>query len=169
MLHIIKYLIIMLLIPWGELSTVMLWPSQGGSKVEVMINQQASVEKDKEFKNILSGRGKTKDGATHSFHIYKSPDGVAISTRLERRGSSTRAEKELLRNIEAAVEVLEREPKLDEGGRQVGTRAVLTTKQRGSTKLQATVLWTDGSQLYFIESPSLQHALEFEKWYLRNL
>lgn len=169
MLHLMKHLTSTLLILWGILSIVMLWTSQDSPKVEVMSNQQASVEKDKEFKNILSGRGKTKDGAAYSFHIYKSTDDVAISTRLERRGSPRRAEKELLRNIETAVEVLKRDPKLDEGGRQVGTRAVLTTKKEGSTKPQATVLWTDGSQLYFIESPSLQHALEFEKWYLRNL
>jgi len=132
-------------------------------------HQQPSAAQDTMYENIMSGKAETADGAPFSFQAYKSPDGVPISTRLERRDSPARAEKELLRNIESAVEVLERGPKLDEGGRQIGKRVVLTTNQEGLTKLQTTVLWTDGSQLHFIESPSLQHALEFEKWYLRNL
>lgn len=131
-------------------------------------HQQPSAEQGQVFQDVVSGKAETVDGTPFSFHSYKSSDGVPVSTRFERRDSPARAKKELLRNIKAAVEVLEREPKLDESGRQIGERAVLTAKQEGSAKLQTTVIWNDGSQLYFVESPSLQHALEFEKWYLRN-
>lgn len=131
-------------------------------------HQQPSANQAIKYENIVSGRAETADGTPFSFQSYKSADGVPISTRVERRNSAARAEKELLRNMNAAVKILEQGPKLDVSGRKIGKRVVLTTKQEGSTKLQTTVLWTEGSQLHFIESPSLQHALEFEKWYSQN-
>lgn len=130
--------------------------------------QQSSDRLGRKYEDGVSGRAETTDGIVFSFHSYKSSDGVPISTRVERHGSHARAKRELLEHIRAAIKVLDREPKLDDNGKYVGDRAVLSSKQKESGKLQTTVLWTDDSQLYFIESPSLQHALEFEKWYLRN-
>lgn len=162
-------LIAALLIIWSGCGIKRTSPSQDMPKPQTSpSSQQPSAEQAKEFQDVLSGKAETADGTPYSFHLYKSSDGVSVSTRFERRGSPVRAKKELLKNIRSAVEVLERGPKLDESGRQVGERAVLTTKQNGSAKRQTTVLWTDGSELYFIESPSLQYALEFEKLYLRN-
>jgi hypothetical protein len=165
MVHFMRHLIIMLLLPWVGLSTVMLWVSQGRSKVEVMINQQASVEKDKEFKSILSGRGKTKAGDPYSFHIYKSTDGVGISTRSEKRGSRILANREFQKKINKADKIIERGLKLDKNGKQVGERAVLTFTDKGPDKVIARVIWTDGAYFHSIESSSLPHILEFEKKY----
>jgi hypothetical protein len=134
----------------------------------VATHKQPSSDQVNQYQNVLSGRAETADGTPFSFNLYKSSDGVAISVRVERHSLPAGARNELLRNIRGAIEVLERGPKLDESRKQVGERALLTSKQEESDALQTTVLWTEGSQLHFIESPSLQHALEFEKWYLRN-
>ena len=134
----------------------------------IKVSQQASIEQVEAFRGIVSGSATTANGTSFSFHTYKSSDGVPISTRFERHISSTSAKKEFLRNISTALEVLGRGNKMDEDGRETGERAVITSKPQGSTNLQIIVLWTAGSQLYYIESPSLQHALEFEKWYLNK-
>ncbi len=135
----------------------------------VKIQQQTIDEQKKVFQSVLSGSAETEDGTPFSFNSYKSSDGTAISTRFERRKSPAHAKKELNRNIEAAIEVMKREPKFDKDGRNIGERALLTSKQEESTNLQTAIVWTNGSQVYFIESLSLKHALEFEKWYLHNL
>ncbi|MEJ7860896.1 MAG: hypothetical protein WKF90_04580 [Pyrinomonadaceae bacterium] len=142
---------------------------QDNSQPQATAIEQQSVEQERGFQSVLSGRAKTADGTPFSFNSYKSPDGTMVSTRFERRKSPAQANKELIRKIKEAVEVIERMPKLDEDGRQVGERALFTFKQEASTNLRTTVVWTVGSQIYFIESYSLQHALEFEKWYLHNL
>lgn len=143
---------------------------QNNSQQQVpTIHQQSPAEMKGEFQSVLSGSAETEDGIPFSFNSYKSSDGTMVSTRFQRCNSSACAKKELIKSIRTATKVIERTPKLGKDSKQVGERAVFTSKQEGSDYLQTTVIWTNGSQVYFIESRSLQHALEFEKWYLHNL
>lgn len=167
MLRSVSHLIIVFLMSWIGIGTVRVRPVQNSPQSEMMNScPQDSIERNLEFKELLSGRGKTEDGASFSFHLYEASDGVAVSTRSEKRGSLTRANKELQRQIKKAIKILERGPKLDKSGKQVGERAVLMIASKGPHKDQAVVLWTNGSQFYYIESSSLRHVLELEKRYI---
>ena len=144
-------------------------PLQSNPPQQTTTTQQSSNEQKIEFQSVLSVSGKTADGTPSFSNSYKSSDGIMVSTRIERHNSPVSAKKEFNRNIKAAVEILKREPKLNENGKQVGERALLSAKQEESNILQTILVWTDNSQVYFIESTSLQHTLEFEKWYLQLL
>jgi hypothetical protein len=143
-------------------------PIQSNSQQQITTTeQQASNEKKIEYQGVMSVSGKTVEGTPFVSNSYKSSDGTMFLVRIYRHNSTASAKKELLRNIKAAVKILKREPKLNEDGRQIGERALLVAKQEESDILQTVVIWTDNSQVYFIESASLQQALEFEKWYLQ--
>ncbi len=145
-------------------------PIQSNSQQQITTTeQQSSNEKKIEYQGVMSVSGETAEGTRFFSNSYKSSIGTMFSTRIERHNSIASAKKELLRNTKAAVKILKREPKLSEDGRQVGERALLTAKQQELDILQTVVIWTDNSQVYFIESTSLQQTLEFEKWYLQLL
>lgn len=120
-----------------------------------------------DFKELTSVKGTTKDGVPYSAQIYESPDGVTVSVTRENRDSAASAAKVLQKRIKAAVEIIERGPKLDETGRRVGERVVATFAKSDSSGNEVEVLWTNGGQLYYIQSTSLPVALEFEKKFYR--
>lgn len=120
-----------------------------------------------EFKELTSVKGTTKDGAPYSAQIFESTTGVRVSVTRENRDSAARASKELQKRIKPAVEIIERGPRLDETGQRVGERVVATFAKSDSSGNEVTVLWTNGGQLYYIQSRSLPVALEFEKKFYR--
>jgi hypothetical protein len=120
-----------------------------------------------EFKELTSVKGTTKDGAPYSAQIYESSDGVRVSVTRENRDSSAGAAAALQKRTKSAVEIIERGPKLDETGQRVGERVVATFGKSDSSGNEAMVLWTNGGQLYYIQSSSLPVALEFEKKFYR--
>ncbi|HLN98462.1 MAG TPA: hypothetical protein VK208_08385 [Pyrinomonadaceae bacterium] len=143
-------------------------PQQPSSSPEpITSSQQESTKEAGEFEDVQSGRGKTDEGIQFSYHLYKSSDGVGVATTVENRASPVRANKALQRRIKRAVKIIERGPKLDNNGQRIGERVVAVFAADGSKNEQAAVLWTDGSQFYYIESPSLKHALGFEKKFYR--
>lgn len=163
-------LIVVLYMVLSGCNAVMVSPTQNSSHPQTTaVPEQSFAEQQVGFQSTLSISAKTADGTPYSFNSYKSPDGTMISVRIERRKSPALAKKELIKSTREAVEILKREPKFNEDGRRVGEHSLLTSKQEESNNLQTIIVWTDGSEVYFIESPSLQHALEFEKWYLHNL
>ncbi len=90
-----------------------------------------------------------------------------VSVTRENRDSADRANKELQRRLKAALRIIERGSKLDDKGQRVGERVVAMFALSDSQKEQASVLWTNDQQLYYIGSLSLKHALEFEKQFYR--
>jgi len=120
-----------------------------------------------EFKELTSVKGTTKDGAPYSAQIYESTTGVRVSVTRENRDSSTQASKELQKRIKQAVEIVERDTKMDEKGQRVGDRVVATFAKSNSSENDVAVLWTNGAQFYYIQSSSLPIALEFEKKFYR--
>jgi len=65
--------------------------------------------------------------------------------------------------IRKAIRVIERGAKFSGEGQRKGERVALLIRRGGSGAVQAVVIWTDGSDLYVVESSSLKHALAFEK------
>ena len=142
-------------------------PPQEVMKSETIGLQQAPNNQDVTFLEKMGGKGMTRDGALFSFELYKSSDGVEVSVTRENRKSPTNASKALQRRLKKVIKIIERESKLNEDGQRTGERVVAMFALTGSDKEQAAVLWTDGSQFYYIESASLRHALEFEKKFYR--
>jgi hypothetical protein len=129
-------------------------------------SQQSYNEQNIGFKSVLNVSAKNSDSTPLFINSYKSSDEVAVSVRIEIRRTSTDANKSLLKNIKQAVEVIERNPKFNDDGKQIGERALLSIKYENANDLQNAIIWTNGSKVYLIESHSLQHLLEFEKWFL---
>ena len=149
-----------------------LWIIGHRSPPEVMKSEGISLKQTPEnqaitFADKLGAKGTTKDGAPFSTHVYESSDGVVVSMMRENRDSPPKADKALQRKLKKAIRIIERGSKLDEEGRRVGERVVAMFALDNSQKEQASVLWTNGQQLYYIESLSLKHALEFEKQFYR--
>ncbi len=132
------------------------------NKPEIKPSQAAT-----EFKELTSVKGTTKDGAPYSAQIYESPDGVKVSVTRENRDSSAGASKALNKRIKEAVEIVEQADKMDEKGQRVGERVVATFAKSDSSEKEVAVLWTNGAQFYYIQSPSLPVTLEFEKKFYR--
>lgn len=114
------------------------------------------------FKQRSGGSGKTKDGSRFSFTEWESPDGVWLDLRVEQRGSPPRARAALVAALRGKS-VLERAPKLDGRGRNVGERVVAKYYWKEGKKYQSIIAWTDGSDVNYLESSSLKHILAFEK------
>jgi hypothetical protein len=115
------------------------------------------------FKSVAILDGKTESGISFSNQIYQSSDCVMVSRRIEFLNSPASAHLELQRNLRRAQQILERGPKLNSLGQQIGERAKMVLT-RGSRQKQYAVLWTDKSELYSIESSSLKHVEDFERW-----
>jgi len=143
------------------------WPKERSSPAETIESphQQESASEAFEFKDIQGGRGKTEDGVPFSYHLYKSSDGVGVSTTVENRISAFSAVKALQRKIKTASKIIERGSRLDVKGQRTGEKVVAMFKSDGSNKERAAVFWTDGSDFHYLESSSLPHLIAFEKKY----
>ena len=117
-----------------------------------------------QFKDENGGKGIAKDGNHFSFHSYTSNDGVKLLTYIETCSSAQRAKRALDEKIKEASSISLRGPKLDKNGKHIGERVVLTVeKTRGEKQSESFICWTVGSELHWIQSLSLEHALAFEK------
>ncbi len=118
-----------------------------------------------QFKDENGGKGVTKDGNVFSFHTYSSNDGVKLLTYIERCSSGLNAKKALDQKIKEASSIRARGPKLGKDGKPIGERVVLTAenKAQGEAQSESFICWTVGSELHWIQSRSLKHALAFEK------
>jgi hypothetical protein len=174
MRHLASISITTFVVALTGVSAVALWLSEHRSPVaptrkEEMAPKQEVLKQEKalEFSEVSSEKGTTKDGAPFASQLYQSSDGVGLTVTRENRDSAARVNKELQRKLKVATRIIERAPKLDDTGRRVGERVAAMFVPNDSHKEQASVLWTYGGQLYYIESQSLRHALEFEKKFNR--
>lgn len=161
-------LTVTLLVSFFGVGTMVWWGAGNRSpspmvKTEEMILKQEPVKQDIEFKNLEGVKGEVENGVPFSSQLYEASDGVILSVTRENWGSPLRANKALRRKLEKAVNIIERAPKFDEKEHQVGERVVAIFTPGSPDKNQASVIWTYGSQFYYIESSSISHILEFEK------
>lgn len=117
-----------------------------------------------QFKDEEGGSGISKNGNRFSFHVYTSNDGVKILTYIETFPSASRAKRALDEKIKEASSISAHGSKYDKNGKRIGERVVLTMDKAYSTKQsQSFICWTFGSELHWVRSQSLEHALAFEK------
>src|SRR4030095_623206 len=90
---------------------------------------------------------------------YSSSDGVFVAFTERSCSTHSLARHVLEEKLRDAAQILERSPRFNARGKQIGERvvAIFPTEYRGIQK--ATVFWTHGAGLISIDSPSLQHAL----------
>ena len=105
----------------------------------------------------------TDGGGRFSVASYRSSYFVRLSDAYYGYDSPDKANEVFDQHVAESVHVTEITPKLDEHGKTVGRRAVVTAFNEQRTGYYACVFWTDGSGLHAITSSSLRHALEFEK------
>ena len=115
------------------------------------------------FEPELFASDRKSDGTVVAYNNYVSNDGVGVFLTVEKYRSATRAKNALRRRIKKATRIIERGVKLDKDGQRVGERAVLLSRTGLPQETIGGVVWADGAKLYAVESPSLKHALEFEK------
>lgn len=93
---------------------------------------------------------------------YRSSYFVGLWSDATAYPSAQTADEAFQRNVNNAIEVIERTPKFDKEGRKVGERAVLIFLNENGRQV-AIVSWTETRFLHSIGSTSLMHVLEFEK------
>jgi hypothetical protein len=142
-------------------------PNERSSSETKNSPQQEPSSEATEFEDIQGGRGKTEDGFPFSYHLYKSSDGVGVSTTVENRGSAVRANQALQQRVKTATKIIEQGANLDDKKHRVGERVVAIFPSDGSGKEHTVVLWTEGSHFHYLESSSLRHVLTFEKMFYR--
>lgn len=116
------------------------------------------------FTGLETINGRTEEGFVYSEKQFRSSDCVTVTARTEYFSSPARAREELLKKLKESTNVIEREPKLDAKGEQVGERAVAMFKaQLPSESIEDTVvMWTINSELRSIKG-LFSHVLELEK------
>lgn len=111
------------------------------------------------FEPCLSGLIANEGGFPVSFTTYRSGNGIPVEVRVERTNSSELARKALGDRLQRAIAILQRDILKDAQGKDVGERVVAVFPD----SWEAVVLTTDGPKIYSINSPSIRHALEFER------
>lgn len=95
---------------------------------------------------------------------YITSDDEELSESGNGFASSAHANRELQKRLKEAEIIIERGPKFDASGRKVGERLIAVfpaTEYRGKS---VSIIWTYKDGLGSINAPSLQLALEFEKY-----
>ncbi len=123
----------------------------------------------KQAKVIVGGTGGEairQDGQVVSFTYHDYSDGTSVRQESWFCESAERATSELQKRLKDAVEVVRREPVLDENGRQIGERVVATFPANdNSSGVSAWVLWTKGPKYFEQRWSSLEAAVsDFESW-----
>lgn len=101
----------------------------------------------------------TKERDPIELHSYSVSDGTRVYASYFYYRSSKKAVREMNRKLASAIEIISREPLLDQKGRKAGVRAIRRFKSRVRGR-EFEVLWTEGSSLKTISGPSLSHVLQ---------
>lgn len=133
-------------------------PSRKSIEIAVNVLVPGPAVKSPRFKSAGNACG----GVCNS-QMYNSSDGETLSDSTCSYRSPARARKELRRDLKSVEKIVERAPKLDISGRQIGERVVAIFLPDEYGKRWVRIMWTDGSRLRSINAPTLELALEFER------
>jgi hypothetical protein len=122
-------------------------------------SDQASLE----FKEVMMGEQVATDGTKRPFHTWKASDGVSVTSFTQEFRSHAQANHSFSKRLKEASQVIEKKPKVDKAGHQVGQRAVVTFSYPGKKEQFSGIIWTEGPIFHDVESVSLEHAVLFEK------
>jgi hypothetical protein len=133
--------------------------SQGGRIVSRLDAVQNVI-----FTASESRDGRTKEGFAYSEKEFRSSDCETITTRTEYFPSPDRAQEEMQSKLKESTNIIQRGPKLDATGQQVGERVVAMFKAEPTSEYieDTVVIWTVNSEVHSIKG-LFTHVLEFEK------
>jgi hypothetical protein len=121
-----------------------------------------------DFKEVMVGEQMTQDGTKRPFHTWKASDGVSVTSFTQEFRSHAQANHSFSKRLKQASQVIEKKPKVDKAGHQVGQRAVVTFSYPGKKEQFSGIIWTEGSIFHDVESVSPDHAILFEKEFYPN-
>jgi hypothetical protein len=123
------------------------------------VNQQ---EKEV-FKLGLIGEKRASDRTHLGFRVYEGSSGTRVVVTYGTFRSPEKAEAELHRWLEPAKKIISEERTKNLLGIPVGYRATATYVDKETKKDFSAILWTNGADLWEIDSSSMAAALDFEK------
>lgn len=145
---------------WNEVS-VELPKVASGSPIYVFPAYEKEIGKKFEFNG--QGIGNTVLGGWFSGRRYKSSDGQIIFKEIIRHKNAKNTQREINWSIKKATKVLESQTISDENSKSNEKRIIL---EYGKEKKSFEILKYDGEKtIRVIAAPSLELALEFEKWW----
>lgn len=98
-------------------------------------------------------------GDGYVVHNFETPGSEEII--LSHEFTSAEQTQYLFQSNLIAAKLIEQGSKLNEQGRKIGERAIIVFPYDGENEV-ARIFWTDGSDFWFIQAPSLSLAQEFE-------
>ena len=123
---------------------------------------QKVLSQDISFQEKSAVHGVTEDGCEFSSTGWESSDGVVVFVRIY-HCKPTNSRTAWNRLINQATKIFERKT-LAKGATQSSER-IVASFSKDPIKNPEMILWTDGDDIYMVESKSLAHALLFEKKY----
>ena len=134
------------------------WLARNSGSAAVKVEQSTPIAQELTFSGFVFAL-KT-DGVSD---VYQASDGGTVSYETKRFSSSKRALEELQRSLQGNWRIIERTPRLDDKGRQVGNRVVAVFNSIEPGNGRACVFSTYANVFARIDGPSLRHVLTFEK------
>ena len=98
-----------------------------------------------------------------SFFTLISSDGMKFTKWSTDYETPERANAHLQRKLSKALEIVSREPTEDASGRRVGETVVARFAATNHDAGPASLLWTAGSELFQVDSSSIQNILQYRK------
>lgn len=121
------------------------------------------VSPDISFKEKSAAHGLTEDGFEFSALLWESTDGVAVFFRIINCKTPAKASSTLSTLTKDASKIFERTIVKGKDGKRIGQRIVAAFSGREPLQRPEVILWTQGAEVYRVESSSFSHALLFEK------
>jgi hypothetical protein len=110
-----------------------------------------------------AGKAVTKDGTPASFTSFSTSGGNWFTQWSEFHNSARSARRAMDVALKHANQIIRREPLFDDGGHQIGEKAVATFSGKYAYYGDASLLWTDGSTFRYVAGSSLQNILDYDK------
>lgn len=136
------------------------------SKVNTSSQENPTAAKGKQeeaFKVTGMGQKKTASGIFLGFRLYEGEKGTKVVVTYGTLRSPEQAETELQHWLEAAKKIISRNEKKNILGLKDGYRAVATYMDPNTKEECTAIMWTNGPELWEVDSSSMPIALDFEK------
>ena len=126
-------------------------------------HHEQAEKKEIEYKFLEAARGITKEGIQASFQTYQSSDGETISIRTEFFRSVADMESQFVTTLKGLAEIITSSGITDDNDNVIGRRISGKAFPDELGQERYCVIWTHSNEISYIESKSLNHALDFEK------
>jgi hypothetical protein len=116
----------------------------------------------REYRITESGKSETGDGQPASFTNYETSDGMHFLRWVEQYNSPRQVAGKLQERIKEA-EILSREPVLNGQRRRVGEKLLVNFTPDVPKRMNAAMIWANGSGITIVQSSSIDNLLEYDK------